>query len=70
MERIVNRYAGECAICHQNVAAGMGVATKPTNGTSWVVTHSAQTWKGSPVSGGWVGGCPATAATTESGELT
>lgn len=55
-----NQFAGDCATCGAPVPAGAGVlAGFPGN---WTVTHRPASWSGSPVSGWYVGGCPASTA--------
>jgi hypothetical protein len=52
-----NTYAGTCATCGETVEAGMGILTG-TRASGYTTTHAPASWKGSPVSGGWVNGCP------------
>lgn len=52
-----NKYAGECAICGREIDAGAGVVCFVA-GRGWVLSHAPARWVGSPISGGWVGGCP------------
>jgi hypothetical protein len=73
--RIVNRTAGPCKLCGQDVPAGTGEAVGVPTGErrrargqwshvlAWHVEHTAPRWLGSPVSGRWAGGCPAKPAT-------
>ena len=70
-KKIGNKYAGPCHRCGQTVAAGEGVAIGTATGQrvltgngwrhvyQWRTEHLPQEWHGSPVSGRWVGGCPA-----------
>jgi hypothetical protein len=51
-----NKYPGECWLCGQTVPALAGIAVYRSNG--WQIQHMPQKWHGSPVSGGWSGGCP------------
>lgn len=51
-----NKFAGKCGICGQTVEAGAGILTGRPG--SWGVKHAPSKWIGSPVSGGFVGGCP------------
>jgi hypothetical protein len=53
-----NTYAGTCATCGEPVAAGMGILTG-TRATGYTTTHAPASLKGSPISGGYVNGCPA-----------
>jgi hypothetical protein len=53
-----NTYPGTCATCGGYVPASAGILTG-TKATGYTTTHTESTWKGSPASGGWVGGCPA-----------
>jgi hypothetical protein len=50
----VNKYAGTCDICKQEVPANEGMYLPRTAS----VRHREQRWIGSPVSGKWAGGCP------------
>jgi hypothetical protein len=52
-----NTYPGQCATCGMNVAAGAGILTG-TKQTGYTVTHAPATLHGSPISGGWINGCP------------
>ena len=52
----VNKYPGDCARCGEHVPANRGVAYR--DGGRWRVRHTDSRWQGSPVSGGYVGGCP------------
>ena len=52
----VNQYPGDCARCGEHVPANRGVAYR--DGGRWRVRHTDSRWQGSPVSGGYVGGCP------------
>lgn len=51
-----NKHAGECGVCGEQVEAGAGLLTGQPG--SWGVKHTHAEWKGSPVSGRYVGGCP------------
>jgi hypothetical protein len=53
-----NTYAGNCDTCGVAVAARAGILTG-SKATGYTVRHAPATWNGSPVSGGWVNGCPA-----------
>lgn len=53
---VANKYAGICAVCGQTVPALAGLAVY--RGRGWQIEHRPTTWHGSPVSGGWSGGCP------------
>ena len=50
-------YPGVCATCGANVAAGEGILTG-TKATGYTTTHAPATLHGSPISGGYVNGCP------------
>jgi hypothetical protein len=52
-----NKYAGVCHVCGGDVAANSGIVVLGSNGR-WQVRHEPAKWHGSPVSGGWFGGCP------------
>lgn len=54
-----NKYDGTCEICGQTVPAGRGRVRRVGN-RRWVSSHLPREWKGSPISGDWVGGCPPT----------
>lgn len=56
----VNRFDAPCASCAETVRAGTG--TLEGYQGHWVVKHRHQEWSGSPVSGWYVGGCPADTA--------
>jgi hypothetical protein len=51
-----NKYGGTCETCGGDVPAHTGIVVLTPAG--WRVKHAPVTWHGSPVSGGWVGGCP------------
>jgi hypothetical protein len=53
-----NTYAGTCISCGLAVAAGAGILTG-SKATGYTVRHAPATWHGSPISGGYVNGCPA-----------
>lgn len=53
---ITNRFPGTCASCSGPVPAGTGLAIY--RGSGWTTEHRPMVWHGSPVSGGWVDGCP------------
>lgn len=55
--QISNRYPADCAVCGARVDAHAGVATGSRR-NGWTITHKPSRWTGSPVSGGYVGGCP------------
>lgn len=56
-----NRFEGTCEACGQTVPSGCGRVRLARNPDRWITSHKPTTWQGSPVSGGWVGGCtPAT----------
>jgi hypothetical protein len=55
-----NKYAGPCHYCGSEVPAGSGQLFG--QGGQWRVVHLAMRWAGSPVSGGYTGGCPGEAA--------
>lgn len=52
-----NARPGPCKICGTEIPAGRGQLYRNADG-SWAVVHLPQEWKGSPVSGRYVGGCP------------
>jgi hypothetical protein len=53
-----NKYAANCSSCGLAVPAGTGLlAGSRTDG--YTVHHAPARWHGSPISGGWVDGCPA-----------
>ena len=54
----VNARPGECRSCGVEVPAGAGQLWREESG-AWSVIHSLAEWHGSPVSGRYVGGCPA-----------
>jgi len=54
----VNARPGECRSCGEMVPAGAGQLWREESG-AWSVIHSLAEWHGSPVSGRYVGGCPA-----------
>jgi len=56
MTERANKFAGKCRVCGQTVEAGAGLLTGRPG--AWTVQHAAPKWVGSPVSGGFVGGCP------------
>lgn len=53
----VNKYAGPCHFCGAEVPAERG-QLYAVPGKSLAPVHLATSWKGSPVSGRYVGGCP------------
>lgn len=53
-----NKYAGKCYLCGGHVPAGAGVLFRNVNGLRYAIAHRSAEWRGSPVSGKWVGGCP------------
>ena len=48
-----------CRSCGETIPAGAGQLWREESG-AWSVTHVPSEWAGSPVSGQYVGGCPAT----------
>ena len=52
-----NQRPGPCKLCGVEIPAQRGQQYRETDG-SWSVIHLPQEWKGSPVSGQYVGGCP------------
>jgi hypothetical protein len=52
-----NRLAGPCADCSQNVPPLAGILTGNRE-SGYTVRHRPAAWRGSPVSGGYAGGCP------------
>jgi hypothetical protein len=54
----VNKRAGACHYCAEEVPAGAGMLWRENDG-SWSAVHTEQAWTGSPVSGFYAGGCPA-----------
>jgi hypothetical protein len=65
---ITNRRAGECDTCGQTVEAGRGEA-RLLDTDAWIVVHPSARWEGSPVSGGYVGGCPDPAPVADMGQV-
>jgi hypothetical protein len=55
-----NKYPAPCQRCGEDIPARSGELFRDAG--QWRVRHLAATWKGSPVSGGWAGGCPADTA--------
>lgn len=53
-----NTYPGTCASCGQYVAVGAGILTGTRN-TGYTTKHTPATLHGSPISGGYINGCPA-----------
>jgi hypothetical protein len=53
-----NRRPGACRECGEEIPAGAGQLWRETSG-DWSVVHLPMEWSGSPVSGHYVGGCPA-----------
>lgn len=56
-----NQRPGDCRDCGAEIPAERGQLYRETSG-AWSVIHVERTWKGSPVSGRWVGGCPSDTA--------
>ena len=54
----VNARPGPCRGCDEEVPAGAGQLWREAGG-AWSVVHTVAEWMGSPVSGKYVGGCPA-----------
>lgn len=54
----VNKRPGNCHYCAEEIPAGAGQLWREDSG-AWSVVHIRQEWTGSPVSGQYVGGCPA-----------
>ena len=54
----VNARPGDCRSCGVEVPAGAGQLWREASG-AWSVVHALAEWHGSPVSGRYVGGCPA-----------
>ena len=52
----VNARPGPCRYCGETVAAGAGQLWRDDNG--WSAVHLPASWHGSPVSGGYINGCP------------
>jgi len=55
-----NRFASECASCGLTVPVGQGILSGYSG--HWTVTHRPASWHGSPVSGWYINGCPASTA--------
>ena len=53
-----NARPGPCRYCHEPVAAGAGQLWREDSG-AWSVVHLPAEWSGSPVSGRYIYGCPA-----------
>jgi hypothetical protein len=53
-----NARPGPCRACGAEIPAGAGQLWHEESG-AWSVVHEPTTWAGSPVSGQYVGGCPA-----------
>lgn len=51
-----NKYAGPCLYCGETVQPFEGCITYRRDG--WRLTHRPMEWYGSPVSGGYINGCP------------
>ena len=54
-----NARPGNCRGCGEEIPAGAGQLWREQDG-AWSVAHTMAEWAGSPVSGRYVGGCPAT----------
>ena len=54
----VNRRPGPCRSCGVIVPAGAGQLFREESG-AWSAVHVPASWHGSPVSGRYIGGCPA-----------
>lgn len=56
-QAMANRRPGPCRVCGAEIPGGAGQLWFSSAG-EWSVIHTAREWRGSPVSGRWVGGCP------------
>ena len=61
-----NARPGPCRSCGETVPANAGQLYREESG-AWSVRHLPAVWRGSPVSGQYVGGCPADTARLNAG---